>query len=294
MRIAVLLTCYNRKATTLASLARLFEQDSTDELSVFLVDDNSPDGTAEAVRAQFPRVRVLQGDGNLFWCGGMRLAFASAMEEDYAFYLWLNDDTALERDALARLLATYQLITRDNSECAIVVGSTRDPQTGAHTYGGLVRSSRIHPMKYRLVEPGGQPRRCETMHGNCVLIPRSVAVLVRNLSPEFQHSVGDIDYGVRACKAGCSIWVAPGYIGTCAWNDVSGGFLDSRLPLRSRWRHMMSAKGLPPGEHMTYMRRHGGRMWLVFWILPYMRVIFESLFSFGLSRRSHSGSGRGL
>jgi GT2 family glycosyltransferase len=276
--IAALLTSYNRKATTLASLDRLFSQQTTAELTVFLVDDNSPDGTADAVQKQFPQVRLLPGDGNLFWCGGMRCAFDAALKEGFDFYLWLNDDTLLEPDAVARMLAAYQSLAAEN-ERAIVVGSTRDPQTGVHTYGGVVRSSRIHPNKYRLQEPGDKPLPCDTMNGNCVLIPSAVAAVVHSLSPEFQHGMGDFDYGLRARKAGCAVWVAPGYIGDCAANGASGGFEDARLAMYSRWRHMMSNKGLPPREYLVYMRRHGGSGWPLYWAMPYVRVIVSSLFA---------------
>ena len=283
MRIAALLTTYDRKATTLASLARLFAQDVTAEITVFLVDDNSPDGTAEAVRAEFPRVRVLLGHGNLFWCGGMRCAFDAALKEEFDFYLWLNDDTVLEVDAVRRLIEANHSLPGDRSQHAIMVGSTRDPETGAHTYGGVVRSSRFHPNKYRLLAPGETPRPCETMNGNCVLIPRTVVSRARNLSPEFRHGMGDFDYGLRARKAGCSVWVAPGYVGVCARNSLQGGFEDSRLHVESRWRHMMTDKGLPPREYLVYMRRHGGPLWPLFWMMPYVRVILSSVFA---SRRS--------
>lgn len=278
-RLAALLTSYNRKASTLASIARLLNQDLEAAVTVFLLDDNSPDGTGKAVHTQFPDVRLLTGDGNLFWCGGMRRAFEAALQEDFDFYLWLNDDTFLECDAVKRLLATHQSIAREGFDRAIVVGSTRDPQSGRHTYGGVVRSSRIHPMKYDLLAPGDTPLQCDTMNGNCVLIPRSVVAVVSNLSPDFRHGIGDFEYGVRARKKGCTVWVAPGYIGTCAWNDVRGGFLDERLSFRARWKHMMSEKGLPPDEHLAYMRAHGGPIWPFFWVLPYLRIFFDSIWS---------------
>jgi glycosyltransferase involved in cell wall biosynthesis/GT2 family glycosyltransferase len=276
-KIAVLMTCHNRKASTLTCLARLIGAVQNAELTIFLLDDGSTDGTSEAVQAQFPSVRLLSGSGDLFWCGGMRRVFAEALKDDFDFYLWLNDDTFLESDALQRLMSTYQSISAAGSDRAIVVGSTRDPRSGQHTYGGVVRSSRVHPMKYRLLEPGDQPLPCDTMCGNCVLIPRSVSALVQNLSPEFRHGIGDFEYGVRARKMGCTVWIAPGYVGTCAWNKVAGGFLDPHLPLMSRWKHMMSSKGLPPSEHLAYMRNHGGPVWPLFWVMPYVRVLFEAL-----------------
>ncbi len=276
-RIAALLTCHSRKDTTLKCLARLFEQELTVQLSVFLVDDCSSDGTANAVRTQFPLVRVLEGDGNLFWCGGMRKAFEAALSEDFDFYLWLNDDTLLECDAVDRLLKTYQSVTYERNDASIVVGSTCDPDSGKPTYGGIVRSSRIHPIKYRMVKPSDKPIECDTMNGNFVLIPRAVAARVQNLGSEFQHAMGDFDYGLRARKAGCSVWAAPGYIGTCASNEIGGVFLDSRLPLPIRWRHMMSNKGLPPNEYLVYVRRHGGYMWPLLWVLPYIKAVLGAL-----------------
>ena len=76
--IAVLLTCFNRRAKTLAALEALFKQDgagTTFALNVFLVDDGSSDGTGDAVRGAFPQVHVIDGTGDLYWNGGMRRAF---------------------------------------------------------------------------------------------------------------------------------------------------------------------------------------------------------------------------
>ncbi len=275
MRIAVLLTSYNRKKTTLASLARLFMQKCEAELVAFVVDDNSPDGTYDAVASEFPKVRLLRGSGDLFWCGGMRMAFEAALAEDFDQYLWLNDDTILDPDALARLLATYRAL---NDPTAILVGSTRDSTTGALTYGGVVRSSRVHPMKFKLVPPADHPQECETINGNCVLIPREAAALVKNLSSEFRHAIGDFDYGLRARKLGCRIYVAPGFYGTCSTNSDAGTFRDRTKPLSSRWKHLTSNKGLPPGEYLIYVRRHGGPLWPIFWAMPYVRTVVSSVF----------------
>jgi GT2 family glycosyltransferase len=80
-RTAVLITCHNRKPKTLACLAALFNQELSPEVTidVYLVDDGSTDGTAEAVHQAYPQVKILQGDGSLFWNRGMRKAFAEAL-----------------------------------------------------------------------------------------------------------------------------------------------------------------------------------------------------------------------
>ena len=57
--VAVLLTCFNRKEKTLASLVRLFEAkeayNSNLNLSIFLTDDGSTDGTGDAVSTSSSR-----------------------------------------------------------------------------------------------------------------------------------------------------------------------------------------------------------------------------------------------
>jgi len=52
MEIAVLITVFNRKEKTLSCLKSLFNQklDKKITLKVFLTDDNSSDGTADAVK----------------------------------------------------------------------------------------------------------------------------------------------------------------------------------------------------------------------------------------------------
>ena len=107
-RTAVLITCHNRKPKTLACLTALFNQEPSPDVTidVYLVDDGSTDGTTEEVHQTYPQVKILQGDGSLFWNGGMRKAFAEALKQDYDYYLWLNDDTVLYPEAMPRDLFT--------------------------------------------------------------------------------------------------------------------------------------------------------------------------------------------
>lgn len=273
-RIAIVLTSHNRRLATLSSLRSLFAQalPASVSLTVFLVDDGSTDETAEAVAAEFPQVRLLAGDGTLFWGGGMSKAFGEALEEDFDQYLWLNDDTVLDYAAIAGLLDTHRALSAGGCERAIVVGTTRDPETGLPTYGGVVRRSRIHPMKYCLVAPGTSAQECAAMNGNVVMIPRKVAQVVGNISRDYTHSMGDFDYALRARKLGCSVWVAPGYAGTCRRNKGANTWMDASLPLLQRLQKALTLKGLPPGEYLRFLRSHGGYLWPAFWIMPYVRV----------------------
>jgi GT2 family glycosyltransferase len=270
IHIAVFLTSYNRKAKTLGCLKALYSQTEIDNIvmAVYLMDDRSTDGTADAVRSNYPDVNLLQGNGQLYWGGGMRLAWTEAMKSDYDYYLWLNDDTILLENALHVLLKTSQQTHKQEGKEGIIVGSCRDPETGEHTYGGSIRKKFNAP-----VTPTDYAQNCDLMNGNIVLIPRGVSKVVGNISPEFTHCGGDNDYGLRTIKAGFKLWVAPGYQGLCAANNYNP-WADPKVPLRERWRYLHSPKGQPPYEIYVYARRHSGFFWPMDIVKLYLRVLF--------------------
>jgi GT2 family glycosyltransferase len=276
MRIAVLMTCFNRKRMTLETLNSLFNQKEIDDLdmTVYLVDDGSRDGTSQAVELRFPQVCLLQGDGSLFWNGGMRKAFSTALSTGFDGYLWFNDDTLLEKDALHRLIACVTDI-RDSYGSAIVVGSIRDPRTGEWTYGGVKKKGSWFRLDFIAQLPDDiRSIRCDTMNGNFTLIMAGVATRLGNLDYAFQHQLGDFDYGLRATKAGIPIFIAPGYFGYCSDNPSSGTWRDAELSFRKRWKHLMSPKGAPPKEWFLYTSRHFGWRWPIYSVSPYVKSLF--------------------
>jgi hypothetical protein len=81
-------------------------------------------------------------------------------------------------------------------------------------------------------------------------------------------------YGLCAKQAGIKVLVVPGFVGVCDKNPVAGSFNDRSLSARERWKKMMQPKGLPPSSWMVFTRRHGGLLWPLYWVAPYLRVWF--------------------
>jgi GT2 family glycosyltransferase len=237
------------------------------------VDDGSSDGTSEAVASAYPLVNVIHGNGSLFWCGGMRVAFAEAMRSDFDYYLWLNDDTNLLPGALDALLSAARKLESEG-RTGIIVGSTCDAAEKQWTYGGLRRHLGWRGVKLTPVHPLDEDlQSCDTMNGNCTLIPRAVAKSLGNLDAAFRHGIGDFDYGFRALAAGFEIQVAAGYIGTCNTNSVRGTWRDRTASFSIRWHNLVSPKGLPFKEWTTYTRRHYGVLWPLYTVSPYLKTI---------------------
>ena len=269
--LAVIMTCYNRRNTTLACLNALYQQKN--HCDIYLTDDGSSDGTTEAVKAEYPEVQILQGNGNLFWVGGMHLAFGEAIKYQYDYYLWLNDDTFLEANAVSKLLQVHQNLTELGYPDSIVVGSTKDSITGKATYGGAVKSKKWYSNKFEFLEPSSIIQKCDAMYGNCVLIPKSVAAKVGNIDTAFVHSLGDLDYALRAHKLGCKIWVAPGYIGNCTKNSIRNSWADTNLNILERLKKVLQIKAFPLKSWTIFCSRHSGPFWIFYWFLPYIRAI---------------------
>lgn len=270
MKIAILITCHNRRQKTLRCLQALFESRLPGDagLHVLLVDDGCNDGTGNAVRDKYPQVEVLQGDGNLYWNGGMRKAFAEALERGFDHYLWLNDDTYLYPEALTTLL-TVAAEREQSGGAAVVVGSTQATSDGPVNHGGIAKWRRLDS---KLVVPQEVPVACETMYGNCVLIPDKIARRVGNLDPAFTHSIGDVDYGLRVGQAGFAILVMPGFAGTCEANPVSGTLNDASLSLKLRFEKLLGPKGLPFKPWLIFLWRHFGFVGLAYWVWTYVKL----------------------
>lgn len=275
------MACFNRKSKTLACLENLFRQTVVKQgaikLKVFLLDDASTDGTVKAVEAQYPEVDILTGNGSLFWNGGMHVAFDRALKQNFDFYLWLNDDTVLYEDALEKLFTSYEALGKKGAPGSILVGSTIDPCTQCFSYGGFLRAGKFSALKLQSILPGEQLKECTTMCGNCVFIPRVVAQRVGNLDPQFKHRWGDTDYGLRARKQKCQVWIAPEYVGTCEANPGAEEWTSGHLSFRERVKIFHSVKGYRKRDWFIYVKRHGGPLWSLLWVKPYLDMLILSM-----------------
>jgi GT2 family glycosyltransferase len=242
--IAVLITCFNRREKTLRCLKCLFEIDPT--VSVYLVDDGSTDYTAHAVSDSFPAVKIIIGEGNLFWSRGMHRAWQQAHLNPHDYFLWLNDDVVLRPDCLTELLECAAA-TKNR---AIVSGIIDSHDHETIIYGAAGRDK-------KLLQPNGQMQEIINMNGNVVLVPRAVFDVLGNLDPVFHHDLGDVDYGLRARKHGIQVVTTRKVVGSCDANDVCRVRV-AGSHLRQRFKRLYSPLGNHPNLNFYFRRRHYG------------------------------------
>jgi GT2 family glycosyltransferase len=253
MRIAVLLTTFNRKEKTLTCLRSLYKQILPDEISidVYLTDDNSSDGTADAIKLNFPRIHLLHGNGNYYWAGGMRNSWRNALRGSYDFYLLLNDDTTLNPDAITRLLA-YKSEGFDE-HAVICIGNTCN-EDGKITYGGKKLNSSLS-VKSKFIYSSTSFTECDMGNANIMLIPQYVVKTIGILSNKFTHGIADYDYTLKARKAGIKVISAPGFLGICK-HDHGNNWKGSKTKLKERLTFLRSPKGLAYGEYLSFTWNH--------------------------------------
>lgn len=275
-RVAVLLTCHNRRALTVRCLESLRAQHGDLDIALFVVDDGSSDGTAAAVRATWTDAHIIPGDGSLFWNGGMRLAWESAAATGpFDHYLWLNDDVVLEPGALSRLVGEAAALATAGG-AVIVAGSTRCPGTDEPSYGGQRRANPRRPLRLTVAQPGTAPVPVDTISGNIVLVTAAAFARLGNLSPAFVHIFGDLDYGLRARAAGIPVYAGSGFFGECEGPDMSGTSLDPRLGLRQRLRlRWREERKVHARDWRTFVALHAnaGPLRIVYVLSPWWRIL---------------------
>lgn len=281
IRIAAVIACYNRRDTTIRALDELYcQQDSSLLIDTHLLDDSSPDGTARDVSLRFPQVTIIHGDGNHFWGGGMHAAMSSAGTTNFDYMLWLNDDVVLYKNALADLINTHLYLKQETEDPHhVIVGSLINPLTQTVHYSGMRRTSTWHPTKLARVMPdplGQYPIECDTMNGNCVLVPKEVVELIGYIDPTYVQQLGDIDYGYRARAKGVALWVAPKPVGQCTYEPRPKPWQATGLTLFQRWRLLNAPHGWPLRPWLRFMWRYGGAPAIAAMLIAYAKTLLSS------------------
>lgn len=280
IKIAVVFTCFNRKEKSKKCLDAIFAQKTVEranlDLKVFICDDASNDGTYEMFIEEYPQAQVTRGTGDLFWAKGMSKAIGIAEQYNPDFYLMVNDDVDFFPEMIEVMLKSYEATS--NSMCAIV-GSTKDRETGKHTYGGLMWNGKsMHEVK-KVVTPGMPLKECNQTNWNCFLIPRRLYETIGEIDDYYEHSYADIDYSNRIIRKGFKIYVAMDYIGYCSRNSQRGTWADKSLTFKARINALHKKTGLPVKSNWHYCAKYYGIWAPYMFAQPYLSIIKSSFFS---------------
>jgi GT2 family glycosyltransferase len=115
--VTIVVVSYNTREMTLACLKSVIEQTHSVRYEIVVVDNNSTDGSADAIRSGFPGIRLLQPGQNLGFASANNVA---AIGSNATRLLLLNPDTLILDGAIDKLFA----FAEDNPTLGIWGGRT--------------------------------------------------------------------------------------------------------------------------------------------------------------------------
>ncbi len=103
----IIILNYNKKEDTLKCLNSVSKL-GYPSLEIILVDNGSNDGSADAVKANYPDVHLIESRINAGASGGRNLGIKYADEYfNYDYLLFLDNDITIEADALSEMIKSF-------------------------------------------------------------------------------------------------------------------------------------------------------------------------------------------
>ena len=290
IRLATIITCYNRKEKTLSSLRHMYDSqkyyNSTSEekldITLYMTDDGCTDGTAEAVLDAFPNkeIHIQKSGGNLFWARGMNLSWQTAAKGgQWDYFLLLNDDTDMTLDCFAQLFEAERYSSAHHGKEALIAGIIASKINHCEvTYGGDVFLTRFTAKLQRLI-PSGSPQPCDLLNANIMIVPNSIFQSLGYFYP-YMHGCADSDYSVMARKAGFPVYVTSGICGYCDfdhWTKADDRVNIVKMTLQERkdyFNHPLHSNQ----DYLTLIKRMTPWRYPFVWIFRKMIIYWPSLY----------------
>lgn len=241
INIAILIPVFNRLEYTQECLRNLeitiLQHEAIRKFyTVIVVDDASSDGTSGWIANNYPQVHLIQGNGDLWWSGGINRGAEYAIEKlDCSHVLLWNNDIEVDSKYFQRLLSLAELHRKDtlvgskiygNIEKRLVwsMGGKFNPRTGKSFMIGYLCEDNTE--LNQLIE-------ADWLTGMGSLVPTEV---IRKIGywdeKNFPQYIGDMEFTYRAKKNGFRVIVDPGLI---ILNDTSS----TGLLHQGSWKKLM-------------------------------------------------------
>ncbi len=229
IQVTIIIPVFNAIHHTKNCIAGIFKMlekfEEADKVAVVVTDDGSNDGTNEWLKSNYPQVKVLQGDGSLWWSGGINLGIEYALTELKTEYvLWWNNDITPAPDYLNQLLTiiTKELVHIGGSKIYYAgkenliwsMGGKFDTQSGKKFMLGM--NEYDNEQYNHVVDVDWLPGMGTFIHRS---VFEKIGLVDNKLFPQYH---GDSDFTFRAKLAGYSIKVYPQLK---IWNDKSNSGL---------------------------------------------------------------------
>lgn len=217
--VYIVILTWNGKQNTLDCLLSL-ESVWSEHTRGIVVDNGSSDGTAEAVRANYPELIVLRNEENLGFTGGNNVGMRDALNRGADYILLLNNDTIVDPEFVGKMLevalssdrigfVSPKICFADSPDLLWFAGARFNPLTG---YGRVIGYREKDRGQYDDIREIDRPCGC------AVLVSRRLCEEAGLLDPGIFLYMDEVEWMLRARKKGFTSFYAPK---AKVWHKVS-------------------------------------------------------------------------
>jgi GT2 family glycosyltransferase len=209
-KVVIVAPVYNRRDLTLQCLRSLAKIDKTGlDIHIIIVDDGSIDGTADAIREQFPEVELVFGDGNLWYTAGTNRGLEAALKHNPDYVLAINDDEVFDDKFLQYMIDTAEKHPRSVVGGLLLLWDTPHKLFQVSPRWETWRGGWRHWFNQTVWTIPKEPWKVELLVGNCVLYPVEAIREVGLMDEYFFPNFGDAEYTPRMRKKGWRLLIEP-------------------------------------------------------------------------------------
>lgn len=209
-RIAVVTPVHDRREITLQCLRSLSKASTRGiDLNIYVVDDGSTDGSAEAIRTQFPHVNIIPGSGDLWYTEGSNVGIRAALKDGTDYVLAINDDSVFEPHFLEYLLETAEKYERSVVGPLLLLWDVPHKLFQTAPVWSTLAGGWKHWQYQTVWTVPAHPWEVDLIVGNCVLYPRSCFDNCGFMDSKRFPNFGDAEYTPRLQRAGYKLVVDP-------------------------------------------------------------------------------------
>jgi GT2 family glycosyltransferase len=216
VEISIIIVSWNTKDILRVCLQSIQQQCLKYSYEVIVVDNNSPDGTAEMIATRFEWVKLIANSNN----NGFAAANNQGLEVSKGkFLLLLNPDTEIIHHAIDKLIEEALAIQKQNANLGVLTCKLLNPDrtyqasvNQFYSFWSSLWKNRIFSMlsnKEKDYENLPVTTEIDWAFGAVMLFSREVFEKIGYLDEAFYIYAEEIDYFLRVKKAGLKSYFSP-------------------------------------------------------------------------------------
>lgn len=218
--LGVCIVTRRSKEEIIECLSSLFDKSEGMDVQVVVVDNDSQDGTVDAIRLRFPAVKLILNNENL---GFSRAVNQGLKILDAQYYLLLNPDTVILDNSLQTSIkfmkdtpqAGISIPKVLNSDGTLQYQCRRGEARPWDVFSYFLGLARLFPNDQRFTGyllnhlDNEKVNEVKAVSGSCMMIRREVVEQIGYLDERYFAYQEDTDYCLQARKAGWKVYFVP-------------------------------------------------------------------------------------